>query len=282
MAAAANAKMMLDRLQELLQEADCPNLYWPLTSLRAPFLNIHSAFEFEREVLLRSVDGLDDLQQIRSEQQWEELADRTIQFVTPQLESLPGVPGDAPTVRAKDDGATSRKRMVELARNELPKLQPDLAKQIRGMSDGELTVRWLVSWNNIVWDRIAAAAALEIPEAITQLRLIKDEIAPGSEDGPQMIWGNALVYYLSSLRLDRRIAALRVVEAVRHYAATHDGKLPQKLAQITETPIPHDPFTGKPFDFNGGPDSFSISAGAIDGGGEPGKAMMFEMLIKDK
>jgi hypothetical protein len=171
--------------------------------------------------------------------------------------------------------------MVEFARKELPKLQPDLAKQIGGMRDGELCVRWLLSLNNDAWDRIAAAAALEIPEAITQLRLIKERSAPGRDDGPQLIWGNALVYYLSSVRFDRRVAALRVVEAVRHYAATHDGKLPQKLAQITETPIPHDPFTGKPFEYNGGRDSFSISAAAIDGAGEPGKGLVIEVLIKD-
>ncbi len=279
--AATNANMMLDRLQELLQQADCPNLYWPLTNLGAPFLSVHAAFEYERDSLQRSVDGLDDLQQLRSEKQWEQLADRTTQFVAPQLGSLLGVPGETATRPANDDGPTGRKRMLEFARKDLPKLQPDLTKQIGGMCDGELCVRWLLSLNNDAWDRISAAAALGIPEAIAHLRLIKGELATaGRDDGPQMIWGSALGYYLSSVRFDRRVAALRVVEAVRHYAATHDGQLPQKLAQITETPIPHDPFTGKPFEYNAEPDSFSISAAAIDGGGESGKSMVFEVLMK--
>ena len=44
---------------------------------------------------------------------------------------------------------------------------------------------------------------------------------------------------------DREIAALRCVEAVRLYAAGHDGRLPKQLADIGEVPIPIDPSTGK-------------------------------------
>jgi hypothetical protein len=47
-------------------------------------------------------------------------------------------------------------------------------------------------------------------------------------------------------RLEQRIALLRHVEALRLYAAAHDGKLPEKLADV-EVPLPVDPFTGKPF-----------------------------------
>src|SRR5262249_34840785 len=47
-------------------------------------------------------------------------------------------------------------------------------------------------------------------------------------------------------RLDQRVALLRHVEALRLYAAEHDGKLPAKLDDIP-VPLPSDPFTGKPF-----------------------------------
>jgi hypothetical protein len=47
-------------------------------------------------------------------------------------------------------------------------------------------------------------------------------------------------------RLDRRIALLRQVEALRLYAAEHKGALPAKLTEIS-VPLPDDPFTGKPF-----------------------------------
>jgi hypothetical protein len=46
--------------------------------------------------------------------------------------------------------------------------------------------------------------------------------------------------------LDQRIALLRHVEALRLYAADHDGKLPATLDEVA-VPLPVDPFTGKPF-----------------------------------
>jgi hypothetical protein len=47
-------------------------------------------------------------------------------------------------------------------------------------------------------------------------------------------------------RIDRRIAMLRTVEALRLYAADHDCKLPSKLSDLS-VPVPDDPITGKPF-----------------------------------
>ena len=50
-------------------------------------------------------------------------------------------------------------------------------------------------------------------------------------------------------RLERKVAALRVVEALRLYAAAHNGQLPDALADVKEVPIPDDPGTGKPFEY---------------------------------
>lgn len=51
----------------------------------------------------------------------------------------------------------------------------------------------------------------------------------------------------AQVRLEREIASLRVIEALRIYAAAHDHQLPAKLADITEVPIPPNPATGQPF-----------------------------------
>jgi hypothetical protein len=36
-------------------------------------------------------------------------------------------------------------------------------------------------------------------------------------------------------------------EAIRSYAASHDGQLPQTLAEVTEVPVPKDPMSGAAF-----------------------------------
>ncbi len=55
--------------------------------------------------------------------------------------------------------------------------------------------------------------------------------------------------FFATTRIDRKIAALRCIEAIRLYAAGHDGKLPGALGEITEVPIPIDPVTGKEFEY---------------------------------
>ncbi len=48
-------------------------------------------------------------------------------------------------------------------------------------------------------------------------------------------------------RLDADMAALQCVEAIRSYAASHGGQLPQTLAEITEVSVPKDPMSGAAF-----------------------------------
>jgi len=47
-------------------------------------------------------------------------------------------------------------------------------------------------------------------------------------------------------RIEQRVALFRHVEAIRMYAAGHEGTLPGGLADV-KAPLPVSPFTGKPF-----------------------------------
>lgn len=48
-------------------------------------------------------------------------------------------------------------------------------------------------------------------------------------------------------RLDRHVAILQCIEAMRLYAAAHEGKFPKLLSDITLVPVPDDPATNKAF-----------------------------------
>ena len=48
-------------------------------------------------------------------------------------------------------------------------------------------------------------------------------------------------------RSEWTITVLRVCEAMRLYAANHDGRWPDSLSDITEVPLPKNPYDGKSF-----------------------------------
>jgi hypothetical protein len=54
--------------------------------------------------------------------------------------------------------------------------------------------------------------------------------------------------FAAKVRLERDIAALRCGEALRLYAAEHDGNPPAKWSDIASVPLPVDAATGKGFD----------------------------------
>jgi hypothetical protein len=51
-------------------------------------------------------------------------------------------------------------------------------------------------------------------------------------------------------RLNRHIAILQCIEAIRLYAGSHNGTFPNKLLDIKEVDVPTDPVTRKPFSYN--------------------------------
>ena len=81
-------------------------------------------------------------------------------------------------------------------------------------------------------------------------------------------------------RLDRHFAALQCVEALRLYAASHDGKFPNNLTEITEVAIPDDPVTKKPFIYHR--TGFqAVLEGPIPEGGTDKDAIQYELKLKE-
>jgi len=80
-------------------------------------------------------------------------------------------------------------------------------------------------------------------------------------------------------RTDQRLALLRTVEALRLYAADHDGRWPDKLDDLT-VPAPIDPVTGKPFNYKLSEQTATI-AGSPPRGQEknPGLNVRYEVTI---
>ncbi|HYH63179.1 MAG TPA: hypothetical protein VD866_00625 [Urbifossiella sp.] len=85
--------------------------------------------------------------------------------------------------------------------------------------------------------------------------------------------------YHAFARLDRRLAALTAVEAVRLHAAEHKGTPPAALADVTAVLVPLDPFTGRPFEYAARADGFTLTAAEVEGS-SPGNGVRYEVTFR--
>jgi len=79
--------------------------------------------------------------------------------------------------------------------------------------------------------------------------------------------------------IDRKIAALHCIEALRLYAGSHDGKFPEKLADVMDTKIPVDPVTQKPFTYKSTGSEAVLELEATEGS-EGRDAVRYELKLK--
>jgi hypothetical protein len=236
----AIAGITLDPIDEMLQQPGCPNLYWALTNLPAPLVDLRKGFQGERVLWRSEFPTLDEsapmteaqVQQTvarvreleKTLEQWGFAREKPLQWLKARIQ-------DEDEVRAARkhledaglDGALVRK---------FPAVQAVLLDQklaYEESKDEEMKLLVLPYWQAEAARRAQPAVrAVEMPFAQSFITSLK---------------GRA-----SQARLEQRIALLRVVEAIRLYAADRDGQLPAQLADLT-VPVPLDPMTGKPFPY---------------------------------
>ncbi len=80
-------------------------------------------------------------------------------------------------------------------------------------------------------------------------------------------------------RVDRHLASLQCLEALRLYAAKHNNTFPRTLSQITDVTIPADPLTGAPFVYRRDADKAFLEA-PIPTGGDVRDAWQYELSFK--
>jgi hypothetical protein len=80
-------------------------------------------------------------------------------------------------------------------------------------------------------------------------------------------------------RLDNHINAIQVVEAIRHYAAMHNGQLPQALSDIKDVEVPNDLVSGKAFEYRRTSTGATLKS-AIPEAGNERDAVHYEITLK--
>lgn len=85
--------------------------------------------------------------------------------------------------------------------------------------------------------------------------------------------------FLQMNELDRLVAALQCLEAVRYYATVNSGKLPQSLGDITDLSLPFDPVTQRPFRYILGEEKALLASPVTDKQADLQSTIYFEISI---
>jgi hypothetical protein len=246
----AIAHIMLGRIEELIQQPGSPNLFWSLTALPSPFVDIRRSLRVELNTLYRSFPKLRELERDAAKKP----------LSTKEVEQLVGeivrdwgkVVGDVP-------GWEGKAGLALLALKAYPDAKKYLADQgytkeeIEALPALQAVVVYFLDQYNQVRDDVLKWANAPPWQAKPKI----DEISRAAFKAAQGGGGNPIIgllmpaiskVYEAQTRTEHVIARLRCAEALRLYAAAHDGKAPPKLADVGDLPLPTDPYTGKGFD----------------------------------
>jgi hypothetical protein len=260
------ADMALATLEEMVQQPGCPNLYWALTDLPSPLVDLHKGLQGGRARMAADLRVLRDDAPM-TEEQLEDFVSRlsgTLGFTSVQAGRAPRKLRAmlAGRVKSPEQVAAARQRLVEAGCAEdlvqrFPPLQAVLRDFLPSWFGRSRSVEQMPPIQVILLDEKRAYEA-RWDESLKLLGLAPWQIndLAGSDASvccEDDIFAGLLPPVVQARRLqgrlEQRIALLRQVEGLRLYAAAHDGRLPEKLSELS-VPSPFDPFTGKPFPYN--------------------------------
>jgi hypothetical protein len=246
--------VMLERVEELITRPGAPNLYWALTALPRPLISMREALETEQRVGENLVPELTQMDEFHSRAEWGVLLERFYDRLGHLAERIASDAQVNAKLRAKleADLASYKKENLGSSQEYLKSIRHIDALKVNAMSEDEVLARALVGQYRDMRDDLFKLSYLPWRD-LRFLHEAAEQRLNSAKAGPLAVLAELQSSILNSLGtqmyLDRRVAALRVVEAIRLYAASHDGMLPEELSQIVEVPVPGDPATGNPFEY---------------------------------
>lgn len=254
-----------DTLVDLIANPNSPNMYWALTELPQPAIDLRPASRFEMGFGPRMFPFIDHAETAyHAPQEWNWL-------YTKALRDLSTATGQFGNLSDKADDGPVKDAQVGIAATGLALLGYSHAKErliAQGM-DRERVEQMPVGqvigvYSERVYRRFADEFEASWYMPFADMRNSQNEldrkiidIRPfGTGEDREVLPIISLLmpamYSARSaqVRLERDIAALRVIEALRMYAAAHNGEWPAKLDEINSVPVPLNPATSKPFAYH--------------------------------
>jgi hypothetical protein len=234
---------------DLIQSDKGPNMYWALTNLPNPMMDFRRMMETERGILVCTFPIIPNIKTkpITSET-WRE-------FRTSIQEAL-SMSGSKSLLANKggmlDDtifNALSGVMIYPTAKEYLKGHGYD-DRRLDSMTAPQILMHYMVDSYEEACDETTKLAGLPYWEAIPTMDRIEKKMRENQSTNPLIQLTGSYSRALDQFgEFQRKIELMRTIEAIRAYAAGHEGKLPEKLSDMTQTPAGIDPFTGKAFEW---------------------------------
>ena len=274
-------------LEFLISAPNSPSLFWAFADRPRPFIDLRKNFATERHILEQEFPALLELDYgVWSVDQARRLAESLQAKLFRYVDALPGsaiaIPaGVAPDLRrlgiavyCAQSEAEARRALIAGGKpasevEAMPVVQAALLHVYRQAQERRDTV---FKWANV-------------PSPLPKKQLQPPYLSLEKQQANPLLTlfialeSNILAVHLTSMRLERQLDALQVVEAIRLDATLHEGRLPASLAAIADLPVPLDPATGQPFGYRVEGDTVIVSAPSPAGFGfDPSLAIEIRLV----
>lgn len=264
----AIAHMMSAQVEDFIQQPDAPNLYWALTALPRPLIDMRPGVEAEMNALYLNFPELRDVEDENwTEEHWREFLNQAL----PELASLDIVPEKGGQLmiaaRTLKYYPWAKRFLVERGYS---------AERLERMPVPQVVMLYTVRRYQELSDEHYKWFFVDYPKAVQGMGEIHrlwegvEEIIPLARTMLPAIEASRT----SQMRTDRKVAVLRVLEAIRLYGAAHDAQLPPTLTAL-EVPAPDDPMTGEPFEYE-----LKGETALLSGPPLPGVPLRYEIRMK--
>ena len=253
-----HGQLMSEQVQQLIQCPDAPNLYWALSALPRPLVDFHLAAETESNMLYLEFSELRDLNKKKlSPGHWSDVLATVAGAIRDYNKKLEysSVPQSVRSQLSQFSLPTSMSSLLK----DHPDAQRYLierghaAAEVDAMPVAQIVLLYSVtlfdelSDDMYKWFFLPASEAGKKPEDAE--RRLADALAAKREIIPlaAMLLQPVTAEKEAETQSLWKIAVLRIFEAMRLHAANHGGRWPEHLADITDVPVPLNPYDGKPF-----------------------------------
>ena len=239
----------------LVQHKEAPNLYWALTAIPNPLVELDRAHAFERQLLFEQLKPLREIDATpRPVEYWNDFIDRLLPHLRAvQWNSVSRLPS-----WSTDDRAANRAAVITFVAAAYPGAKRYLMERteiphptIEAYPTAQVSFLALKLFYEDIRDEYFKYSFLSPAAAISANQQMSIEV---DLVGKRLGWsGNLAQMFIPGMgairvahaRMQQRIAMLQTIEAIRMYASEHNGQFPNKLSELP-VPVPNDPLADSP------------------------------------